>query len=56
MKPTQAEQKIAPCKQQHSALAKLNDNTDTRYEYLLLLTDEWISTQDNSNDFIRSVN
>ena len=56
MKSTQLKQKITPCKQQHSSLAKPSDNADTRYDYLMLLTNEWIASQDHSNDFIRSVN
>jgi len=59
MKPTQLEQKTTPCKQYNpTAPTKATDtiNTDSRYDYLMLLTNDWIASQNHTSDFIRSVN
>lgn len=47
-------QKKTPDKQKPAA--KVTDNQDTRYDYLMLLTNDWIASQHHSNDFIRSIN
>jgi len=35
---------------------ELFDNQDSRYDYLMLLTNDWIASQNHCNDFIRSIN
>lgn len=55
---------MKPAKIKHKTLnhqlprssVKTADNQDTRYDYLMVLTNDWIATQKHSNDFIRSIN
>jgi len=55
MKPTKLKQQTAN-HQVPRTLVKTADNQDTRYDYLMLLTNDWIATQKYGNDFIRSIN
>lgn len=55
MKPTKLKQQT-PNHQVPRASVKAADNQDARYDYLMLLTNDWIATQKHSNDFIRSIN
>jgi len=56
MKPTQLKQKQTPNNLLPALSDKANDNQDSRYDYLMLLTNDWTASQNHSNDFIRSVN
>jgi len=49
-------QQKTPNHQVSRSSGKASDNQDTRYDYLMLLTNDWIATQKHSNDFIRSIN
>jgi len=55
MKQTNLKQQT-PIYQAPRSSVKATDNQDTRYDYLMLLTNDWIATQKHSNDFIRSIN
>jgi len=55
MKPTNLKQQT-PNNQLPALSDKENDNQDGRYDYLMLLTNDWIASQNHSNDFIRSIN
>ena len=36
--------------------SKQKENADLRYDYLMTLNSDWIATQNNAGDFIRSIN
>lgn len=55
MKPTKPKQQT-PKHQIPGSSVKAADNQDKRYDYLMLLTNDWIATQKHNNDFIRSIN
>ncbi len=56
MKPIKLKQNEIHDHQVLRSSVKAFDNKDTRYDYLMLLTNDWIATQKHSNDFIRSIN
>jgi len=56
MKPTQLNQKETHAHQVPALSVKVFKSQDTRYDYLMLLTNNWITTQKHSDDFIRSIN
>lgn len=56
MKPINLKQQQTPNHQVPYSSVKKYDNQDTRYDYLMLLTNDWITTQKHSNNFIRSIN
>ncbi len=56
MKPMHVKQNETSDKKPSPLSAKVTDNQDTRYDYLMLLTNEWIASQKLNHDFIRSIN
>ena len=56
MKATKLKQNETPKTQAPPSSDKTLDNQDTRYDFLMLLTNDWIASQKHSNDFIRSIN
>ena len=56
MKSTNLKNKPTARKQHHSISSKPANNADSRYDYLMSLNNDWIVSQNNTSDFIRSVN
>lgn len=56
MKTIKLKQKQTPGHQFPPSSGEASENQDTRYDYLMLLTNHCITTQKHSNDFIRSIN
>jgi len=56
MKPSQLKQKQTANHPLPTSSDKATDVQDCRYEYLMQLNNDWIASQNHSNDFIRYVN